>query len=117
MSASSSEIKNRVAGLSYVARTSRNPELATRARQQIVDIYHSIDPSKKSLVDYVESHLAELEPEEHKGASDIADMLEEASTSYNTVHTLVLYIFFVLSIALYISSINNSLRNMSFGKN
>ncbi len=121
MSVSSTEIKNRVAGLSYVARTSRNPELADEAKQQIVAIYKSLDGSKQSLLDYVEAHLAEFEPVPRgrvgSGASDITDMLEEASTSYNTAQTLLVYIFFVLSIALYISSINNSLSNIAFRKN
>ena len=123
MSVSSAEIKNRVAGLSYVARTSRNHELAEEAKQQIVAIYQSLDGSKQSLIDYVESHLAEFTPvpavrdRTGSGASDIADMLEEASTSYNTAQTLVIYIFFVLTIALYISSINNSLSNIAFRKN
>ena len=116
MNVSSAEIKNRVAGLSYVARTSKNVELAEEAKQQIRGIYESLDGSKKGLLDYVEAHMAEFEPRE-RGASDIADMLEEASTSYNTAMTLVIYVFFVLSIALYISSINNALHNMAFRKN
>ena len=121
MSTSSSEIKNRVVGLSYVARTSKNPELAEDAKQQILSIYQNLDKNKRGLTDYVEMHLAELEhtsrPRRLSGASDIADMLDDASTSYNTVQTLMLYTFFVLSIALYISSINSSLNSIAFGKN
>ena len=120
MGVSSTEIKNRVAGLSYVARTSKNPELAEEAKQQMMEIYRSIDTDKKGLLSYVEAHMSEFEavPRNHRsGASEIADMLEEASTSYNTVQILTIYIFFVLSIALYISSINSSLRNLAFHKN
>ena len=128
---SSSEIKNRVVGLSYVARTSRNTELAEEARQQLVAIHGSLDGSKKSLVDFVECHLAELTPPRKaedgliegrqeragSGASGVADMFEEISTSDNTIRTLLIYITFVFSIAMYISLINNSLHNLAFRKN
>ena len=123
---SSSEIKNRVVGLSYVARTSRNTELAEEARQQLVAIHGSLDGSKKSLVDFVECHLAELTPPRKaevrqeragSGASGVADMLEEITTSDNTIRTLLIYITFVFSIAMYISLINNSLHNLAFRKN
>jgi hypothetical protein len=121
---SSSEIKNRVVGLSYVARTSRNAELAEEARQQLVAIHRSLDRNKKSLVDFVESHLAELTPPTEarrerigSGAADIADMLDEAATSDNMIRNLLIYVTFVFSIAMYISLVNNSLYNLAFRKN
>ena len=119
---SSSEIKNRIVGLAYVVRTSRNPELVEDARQQIVSIYKSIDVTKKSLLDFAESHLAELPPSNTRGrsrsgASDIADMLEEEVTSHDMIRNLIMYIVFIFSIAMYISLINNSLHNLASRKN
>ena len=123
---SSSEIKNRVVGLSYVARTSRNAELAEEARQQLVAIHRSLDGNKKSLVDFVECHLAELTPPQKaevrrervgSGASGIADMLEEESTAETTIRNLLIYITVIFSIAMYISLVNNSLHNIAFRKN
>jgi hypothetical protein len=123
---SSSEIKNRVVGLAYVARTSRNLELAAEARQQLVAIHKSLDGNKKSLVNFVECHLAELTPLPRaegrrervgSGASDIANMLEEENISDNMILNLLIYVTFVFSIAMYISLVNNSLYNLAFRKN
>jgi len=123
---SSSEIKNRVVGLAYVARTSRNLELAAEARQQLVAIHRSLDGNKRSLVDFVECHLAEITPLPRpegrrgrvgSGASDIANMLEEESISDNMILNLLIYVTFVFSIAMYISLVNNSLYNLAFRKN
>ena len=124
MSTSPSEIKNRVVGLSYVARTSKNPELAEDAKQRIYSIYHSVKTDNVNLINYIQNHLTEIESlQMHtrartgSGASDIADMMEEANTSYYMAQSLAIYVFFLLSIALYISSINNSLNNITFRKN
>jgi hypothetical protein len=122
--ASASEIKNRVVGLSYVARTSRNPELAEDARQQLVAIHKSLDSGKKSLVDFVECHLSEAGPGEKEkrrrsgsGASGIADMLEDETASDSMIQSLFIYVAFVFSIAMYISLVNNSLHSLAFRKN
>jgi hypothetical protein len=101
-------------------------ELVGEAHQQLVAIHRSLDGNKKSLVDFVERHLAELAPPPRaegrrgrfgSGASDIANMLEEETSSDNMILNLLIYVTFIFSIAMYISLVNNSLYNLAFRKN
>lgn len=109
---STSELRDVAAGLYYVARQSKNRNLAENALEKLRALRESLKerqrPSSSDLVGQIDKYIAESQVKVGFHAYDAAEVFNDPSGVSSTCWTFAAYSLFMIGIASYISLVNKS---------
>jgi hypothetical protein len=113
----STELANSATGHMYVIRQSKNRDLIRESLEQLREL--RLTAKTRSIVKLIDGFIHEGEEKYGFRAYDVAETLENPYQSLSTdaLPTLLLFFVGLLTISMYISAINASLRSAEVGKN
>ena len=112
------ETRDLANGLYYVAKQSKNRDLALDAVDQLKTLRDSAEQKfsgARDLLSTLESYIEESEFNLGFHAYDAERVFSDPEPIFHVLKSFLAYCLFVLIISIYVSYVNNSLKN--FGKN
>ena len=112
------EVRDLANGLYYVAKQSKNRDLALDAVDQLKTLRDSAEQkfsSARDLLSTLESYIEESQFSLGFHAYDAERIFSDPAPIFHVLKAFLAYFVFVLVISIYVSYINNSLK--SLGKN